>query len=144
MQIIIHLADSAKSYSLCGMLDKCRTSGGHELLSELCNLPGLLILSSLEHFLHNPLCDLKEINDRLDIVEALVESATCRDSLHKEHLRKVSNITPLMRRLSQKKASLDDCYKLYRCVCALEAMIESFAEVAECSAVRELILVRNS
>lgn len=88
-----------------------------------------------------PLCDLEKINKRLDIVETFNESSECRDSLHRDYLQKVKDVVPLSKKLGSSKATLDDCYKLYRCICTLAYMIQTLEELAEYPSVSELVLV---
>lgn len=89
-----------------------------------------------------PLCDLQKINQRLDIVEAFNEASECRETLHRDYLRRVHGMVPLTRKLAAGKASLDDCFKLYRCICTLDSMIEIIErELAGSDAIVELVLV---
>lgn len=89
----------------------------------------------------HPLCDLARIVQRHDVVEALNEASECRDALHKNYLRRVHDVVPMSQKLTQGKAKLDDCYRLYQSICALGLMIDQLGEVESCDAVQELILV---
>jgi DNA mismatch repair ATPase MutS len=91
--------------------------------------------------LRQPLCDLVRVTQRYDVVEAFNEASECREALHKNFLRKVHDVVPLADKLTKGKTRLDECYKLSRSVRALESMIEQMAEVENCGAVQELLLV---
>lgn len=94
------------------------------------------------NWLREPLCDLERINQRLDILEAFNEAGEFRDSMHRDLLRRVSNLTKLSRKLMSKKASLDDCYKIYVCILALESIVDKLTGLEDCcQAVRDLISV---
>ncbi|KAI6184360.1 DNA-MISMATCH-REPAIR-2 domain-containing protein [Aphelenchoides bicaudatus] len=116
---------SSSVYSLFGLLNKTRTTAGKNLLGS---------------WLKQPLCDLKLIAQRQDVVDALNEANNCRDELHKNLLRKVHDVGSLARKLTRGKSKLEDCYKIYRSICTLQAIIEQLADVEECVAVQELIL----
>lgn len=95
----------------------------------------------LGDWLKKPLCNLEQISQRLDIVEALNNSSECRHLLHRDLLRRVHDLGPLSQKLVQKKASLDDCYRLYKNICSVDSMCEALAEIQEYQAVKDLILV---
>jgi DNA mismatch repair protein MSH2 len=61
-----------------------------------------------------PLRDMNQIEERLDTVEAMVESAEIRRQLHDEHLRRLPDLQLLANKLMKEKANLQDCYKTYQ------------------------------
>lgn len=56
--------------------------------------------------MRRPLYDLRRINERLDVVEALIADINCRGVLHSDILRRIPDVTVLSRKLVQKKAGL--------------------------------------
>ncbi|EYC06182.1 hypothetical protein Y032_0077g1076 [Ancylostoma ceylanicum] len=82
-----------------GLLNKCRTAPGQRLLRE---------------WLARPLCDLRQITDRQDVVESLVANSEVRQTLSDTLLPKVPDSTLLARKLVLSKAKLQDCYRVYQ------------------------------
>ncbi|KIH68338.1 MutS domain V protein [Ancylostoma duodenale] len=85
--------------TLYGLLNKCRTAPGQRLLRE---------------WLARPLCDLRQITDRQDVVESLVANSEVRQTLSDTLLPKVPDSTLLARKLVLSKAKLQDCYRVYQ------------------------------
>ncbi|KHN81388.1 DNA mismatch repair protein Msh2 [Toxocara canis] len=103
-----------QSGTLFQLINKCRTPKGQCLLRD---------------WMRRPLFDLRRINERLDVVEALCEMSSCRDKLFEDLLRRVPDVASLSRKLLQKKASLQHCYRLYQLVCLLKRFEEVFSEI---------------
>lgn len=104
---------SSKTHTILGLLDKCRTPLGHRLLAQ---------------WLRQPLIDINKIEERQDLVEALVSSVDLRHSLGEEHLRSIPDLHRLARKLTRKAATLQDCYRFYVCVQRLPSMCEAIAK----------------
>ncbi|KAG7172893.1 DNA mismatch repair protein Msh2-like, partial [Homarus americanus] len=102
-----------KTHTLLGLLDKCQTPVGHRLLLQ---------------WLRQPLVDINKIEERQDMVEALVSSVELRHSLGEEHLRRVPDLNRLSRKLARKAATLQDCFKFYQCVERLPNLCEAIAK----------------
>ncbi|KHJ98120.1 MutS domain V protein [Oesophagostomum dentatum] len=85
--------------TLYGLLNKCRTAPGQRLLRE---------------WLARPLCDIRQICDRQDAVESLVENSEARSTLSDLLLPKVPDCSLLARKLVLSKAKLQDCYRVYQ------------------------------
>ncbi|CAG9534680.1 unnamed protein product [Cercopithifilaria johnstoni] len=100
--------------SLYELLNKCRTPQGQRLLRE---------------WIRRPLHDIRKINERLDVVEAFVNDSSCRAMLHNDILRRIPDITSITRKLVQKKAGLQECYRLYQIVCLLKRFHQVLAEL---------------
>ncbi|KHJ86232.1 MutS domain V protein [Oesophagostomum dentatum] len=77
--------------TLYGLLNKCRTAPGQRLLRE---------------WLARPLCDIRQISDRQDAVESLVENSEARSTLSDMLLPKVPDCSMLARKLVLSKAKL--------------------------------------
>ncbi|CAB3254772.1 unnamed protein product [Arctia plantaginis] len=104
---------NAPSRSLYGLLDRCRTQQGKRLLAQ---------------WLRQPLRDINLINERLDVVELLMNNSQLRLQLHEDHLRRIPDLQALARRLTRKKANLHDCYRIYQAIKRLPALLQCLAE----------------
>lgn len=115
LNILPELGDTSHSpsRSLYGLLDRCRTQQGKRLLSQ---------------WLRQPLRDINLINERLDIVELLVNNSQLRLQLHDDHLRRIPDLQALTRRLTRKKANLHDCYKIYQAIERLPSFLKCLTE----------------
>ncbi|EFO25151.1 MutS domain III family protein [Loa loa] len=116
--------------SLYELLNKCRTPQGQRLLRD---------------WIRRPLHDIRKINERLDVVEALVNNSLCRAILHDDILRRIPDITTITRKLLQKKAGLQECYRLYQIIRLLKRFHQVLDELhASCgslaSSVNDLCL----
>ncbi|KZC10857.1 DNA mismatch repair protein Msh2, partial [Dufourea novaeangliae] len=100
--------------SILTLLDKCRTPQGHRLLAQ---------------WVRQPLKDLSLIKERHDIVEALVTDNNLRSGLSDDHLRRVPDLQILAKKLSRKKANLQDCYKIYMSMTHLPTLVEHLSIV---------------
>lgn len=65
----------------------------------------------MTQWIRQPLRDINKINERLDIVEALVLDTDIRQQLFDQHLRTIPDLQALMRKIQRKKANLQDCYR---------------------------------
>lgn len=93
---IIPQQSVASQETLVQFLNKCRTQQGKRLLSQ---------------WVKQPLKEIRIINDRLDIVAALVDDSELRMNLNEEHLRWFPDGQLLARKLQKKHSTLQDCYK---------------------------------
>ncbi|KAD1443141.1 hypothetical protein E3N88_42819 [Mikania micrantha] len=91
--------DANKNFSLFGLMNRTCTSGmGRRLL---------------HMWLKQPLLDVKEINIRLDLVQAFVEDTALRQDL-RQHLKRICDIERMVRIIEKRKASLLHIVKLYQ------------------------------
>ncbi|VDL75278.1 unnamed protein product [Nippostrongylus brasiliensis] len=65
-------------------------------------------------WLARPLCDLRQITERQDVVECLVLNSDVRRTLSDMLLPKVPDSSQLARKLILSKAKLQDCYRVYQ------------------------------
>lgn len=87
---------SSSQETLINFLNKCSTPQGRRLLSQ---------------WVKQPLKDIRIISERQDIVATLIENSEIRISLSEEHLKWFPDGQLLARKLKNKKATLQDCYK---------------------------------
>ena len=99
-----------RHHSVLGLLDRCRTPQGHRLLAQ---------------WVKQPLRDLNAVTERHDIVEVLCDSLELRQTLSEEHLKRIPDFQALSKKLHRKKASMQDCYKIYQAVSRLPLMLEA-------------------
>ncbi|KAK2578045.1 hypothetical protein KPH14_008462 [Odynerus spinipes] len=111
--------------SILTLLDKCKTPQGHRLIAQ---------------WIRQPLKDLALIKDRHDIVEVLVKNNELRSALSEDHLRRVPDLEQLAKKLSRKKALLQDCYKIYMCVFHLPRLIEQLSDASNITALKAMII----
>uniref|UniRef100_A0A8R1XWW8 DNA_MISMATCH_REPAIR_2 domain-containing protein n=1 Tax=Onchocerca volvulus TaxID=6282 RepID=A0A8R1XWW8_ONCVO len=105
--------------SLYELLNKCRTSQGQRLLRD---------------WIRRPLHDIRKINERLDVVEAFVNDSSCRAILHEDILRRIPDIVAITRKIVQKKAGLQECYRLYQVIRLLKRFHQVLDELhASCN-----------
>lgn len=91
--------DANKNFSLFGLMNRTCTAGMGKRL--------------LHMWLKQPLLDVKEINSRLDLVQAFVEDTALRQDL-RQHLKRISDIERLTHNLEKKRAGLQHIVKLYQ------------------------------
>lgn len=105
-------------HSVLGVLDRCKTNQGRRLLRQ---------------WLKQPLRNIDAINDRLDIIESLVENQEARMALHNDHLNVIPDILMLSNKVSRKRATLQDVFKIYQVILRLPHLLKIMKEL-DCSA----------
>lgn len=83
--------------SVLALLDKCRTAQGHRMFAQ---------------WIRQPLRDLELIKERHDVVEFLINDSDLLSFLHDDHLRRAPDLQQLAKKMTRKRANLQDCYKL--------------------------------
>lgn len=95
--------DVNKNFSLFGLMNRTCTVGMGKRL--------------LNRWLKQPLLDVNEINNRLDMVQAFVEDPELRQGL-RQQLKRISDIDRLTHALRKKSATLQPVVKLYQVTAA--------------------------
>ncbi|XVE64082.1 hypothetical protein DITRI_Ditri07aG0072600 [Diplodiscus trichospermus] len=99
LNVLESKTDANKNFSLFGLMNRTCTAGMGKRL--------------LHMWLKQPLLDVSEINSRLDLVQAFVEDTELRQDL-RQHLKRISDIERLMRKIEKTRAGLQHIVKLYQ------------------------------
>ena len=111
----LHIFDTGDSYnaiSLFKLLNRTRTAAGERLL---------------RMWLKQPLTSKQRICERLDIVEFFVENINTRKTLHDSSLRRIPDFESIAIRIRDKRAGLQDLYKIYLGVNEVKSIIKVLA-----------------
>ncbi|XP_023017290.2 DNA mismatch repair protein spel1 [Leptinotarsa decemlineata] len=115
---------ASKYSSLKGILDNCVTPQGKRLLDQ---------------WIKQPLKDYNSLNDRLDIVESILNDAEARAILSKDNLPRIQDLMPLSRKITCKKATLQDCYRVYQTINGVPAVLQTLRKI-ENKCVRDMLI----
>ncbi|XP_027329436.1 DNA mismatch repair protein MSH2 [Abrus precatorius] len=99
LNVLESKTDANKNFSLFGLMNRTCTAGMGKRL--------------LHNWLKQPLLDVKEINARLDVVQAFLEDTVLRQDL-RQHLKRISDIERLMHSLQKGRGGLQHIVKLYQ------------------------------
>ena len=108
--------DGAKSMSLFGLLNHCKTPVGGRLLAQ---------------WLKQPLMSLGDIQSRQNLVEAFVMDTELRQTMQEEHLRSIPDLYRLAKRFQRKLASLEDVVRAYQVAIRIPGFIGTLEAVMD-------------
>ncbi|KAJ2901814.1 uncharacterized protein MKZ38_001352 [Zalerion maritima] len=108
--------DGAKTMSVYGLLNHCKTPIGSRLLSQ---------------WLKQPLMSKDEISKRQVLVEAFVNNTELRQIMQEEHLRSVPDLYRLAQRFQRKRATLEDVVRAYQVIIRLPGFLGTFEGVVD-------------
>lgn len=108
--------DGAKTMSLYGLLNHCKTPVGSRLLAQ---------------WLKQPLMNLEEIEKRQQLVEAFFTDTELRQTMQEEHLRSIPDLYRLAKRFQRKMANLEDVVRAYQVVIRLPGFIGTLEGVID-------------
>ncbi|KAH6615580.1 DNA mismatch repair protein msh-2 [Chaetomium sp. MPI-SDFR-AT-0129] len=108
--------DGAKTMSLFGLLNHCKTPVGSRLLAQ---------------WLKQPLMDKDEIEKRQQLVEAFANDTELRQTMQEEHLRSIPDLYRLAKRFQRNKANLEDVVRAYQAVIRLPGFLGTFEGIMD-------------
>lgn len=108
--------DGAKTMSLYGLLNHCKTPTGSRLLAQ---------------WLMQPLMNIDQIQQRQQLVEAFVDNTELRQTMQEEHLRSIPDLYRLTKKFQRKKANLEDVVRAYQVVIRLPGFLGTLESVID-------------
>ncbi|KAM3543554.1 hypothetical protein ARSEF1564_003501 [Beauveria bassiana] len=108
--------DGAKTMSIYGVLNHCKTPVGSRLLAQ---------------WLKQPLMKKEEIEKRQQLVEAFYTDTELRQTMQETHLRSVPDLYRLSKRFQRAKANLEDVVRAYQVIIRLPGFIGTLEGVID-------------
>lgn len=97
--------------SLFQVLNHCKSASGRKLLNT---------------FIRQPLTNLEQIEQRLDVVEFFRDNMVVTSSFHEHFLAKIPDITKIYKKFTNGRCKLKDVYQVYLVVDQLPLMVNTF------------------
>lgn len=109
---------AAKTMSVFGLLNRCKTSQGTRLLGR---------------WIKQPLVALHLIQQRQDLVQVFINDALLRQVMRDDFLRTMPDLMRISKRFAKGAASLEDVVRVYQAVVRMPDMVEALqrADVGE-------------
>ena len=108
--------DGAKTMSLYGLLNHCKTPIGSRLLAQ---------------WLKQPLMNKTEIETRQQLVEAFVVDTELRQTMQEEHLRSIPDLYRLAKKFQRNQAKLEDVVRAYQVAIRLPGFLGTLEGVMD-------------
>ena len=108
--------DGAKSMSLYGLLNHCKTPTGSRLLAQ---------------WLKQPLMNIAAIQQRQQLVEAFVMDTELRQTMQEEHLRSIPDLYRLSKKFQRQVANLEDVVRAYQVAIRLPGFLGTLEAVMD-------------
>lgn len=107
-------SSSYKKQSVLGVLDRCKSNQGRRMLRQ---------------WIKQPMKDLDMINQRLDVIQCLVDNEETRNILHKEFMNIMPDVLMLINKLTRKRGMLIDVFKIYQVVSRVPEILKLLSDV---------------
>ena len=108
--------DGAKTMSLYGLLNHCKTPTGSRLLAQ---------------WLKQPLMNVADIERRQQLVEAFVSDTELRQTMQEEHLKSIPDLYRLAKKFQRKVANLEDVVRAYQVIIRLPGFLGTLESVMD-------------
>lgn len=120
-------SDGNKNQSILGLMDRCKTVQGQRLLAQ---------------WIKQPLMDINLIEERQKLVEFFVKDTELRQLVAEDHLRRLPDFQRLARKFQQRKATLQDCYRVYQALDKLPHLMETLEKhgMESCQLIMEIFV----
>lgn len=105
---------AARTMSVFGLLNRCKTSQGTRLLGR---------------WIKQPLVNLHEIQKRQDLVAVFEGDDLCRQVLRDDFLRSMPDLTRISKRFAKGVATLEDVVRVYQAVVRVPEMAEALEKI---------------
>ena len=110
---LIPVNQGAKTMSLIGLLDACKTTQGSRLLAQ---------------WVKQPLLSLPDIKMRHDLVDAFCTDSILRQTLQEDQLRLFPDLQRLGKRFQRNTANLQDVIRIYQVVVNIPTVIQTLMD----------------